>query len=55
VDGSFLPVRLRRVLQPHQGGSGVLAVAALNAGRWIAAAREAGYLGASEGMGKAGG
>jgi len=25
------------------------------AGRWIAAAREAGYLGPSEGMGKAGG
>ena len=32
VDGSFPPVRLRRVLQPHQGGSGILAVAALNCG-----------------------
>jgi hypothetical protein len=40
---------------PTKGVEEMLILPRSTAGRWIAAAREAGYLGPSEGMGKAGG
>lgn len=40
---------------PTKGVEEMLKLPRSTAGRWIAAAREAGYLGSSEGMGKAGG
>jgi hypothetical protein len=54
VDGAFLPLRLCVSYNPTKGVEEMLKLTRSTAGRWIAAAREAGYLGPSEGMGKAG-
>ena len=43
-----------RCHKPDKGIEEMLKLPRSTAGRWIAAAREAGYLGHSEGMGKAG-